>query len=59
MPDTPAQRKAKAKYRKEKVGQLTVYFFPGDADILEYLNTKENKAGYVRDLIRADMKSQG
>ena len=27
-----------------------------DADILEYLETKENKSGYIKSLIRADME---
>lgn len=28
-----------------------------DADILEWLNKKENKAGYLKELIRKDMKN--
>lgn len=27
-----------------------------DADIIEHLETKENKQGYVKELIRKDMK---
>lgn len=49
-------KRAKAKYRKEKMGQITVYFYPGDAEIYQYVSGKENKAGYIRDLIRADME---
>ena len=30
-----------------------------DKDILKHLETKESKAGYIKDLIRKDMEEQG
>lgn len=30
-----------------------------DADILEWLATKENRQGYLKDLIRKDMEKRG
>lgn len=32
-----AQKSAESKYRKEKVKQHTLKFYPADADIYEYL----------------------
>lgn len=33
--------------------------FNTDKDILEHLETKKSKSGYIKDLIRADMKAHG
>ncbi len=51
-----AKKRADAKYRKEKVRQVVVRFGPPDADLLEHLEGKENMAGYIKQLIRADME---
>ena len=51
-----AKKRADAKYRKEKVRQVVVRFGPPDADLLEHLESKENMAGYIKQLIRADME---
>lgn len=53
---TEAQLKATAKYQKEKVRQVSVKFFPAEADIYEHLMAQGNKNGYIKALIRADME---
>lgn len=55
--ETPAQRKATLAYRKKAVTQLNVALYPADADIVEWLAGKRNKAEYIRELIRKDIKS--
>lgn len=55
---TNAQNKATAKYRAENVRQIVVRFYPSEADILEYIEGMENKAGYIKELIRADMENK-
>ncbi len=50
-----ARNRATAKYRKEKVKSFNVKFFPADADILAYFQSKENRNQYIKDLIRKDM----
>lgn len=51
-----AQKRASAKYNKEKVKQVIVRFYPGEADLHEWLCSQPNKAGYIKSLIRADME---
>lgn len=59
MAQTDAQKRATAKYRKEKMKSVTIAFSPNERDLLDYLNTLPNKAGYIKALIRADMERQG
>lgn len=58
MAVSEAQKRANEKYRRENVKQMAVRFYPGDADIYEYARAQGNFAGYVKDLIRADMESK-
>ncbi len=51
-----AQRRATKKYVKEKTKRVTLVFFPADMDIWEYLQSQPNKNGYLKELIRDDMK---
>ena len=55
MPVTEAQKAANEKYRKANVVQKTIRFYPKEADILDWAMAQPNFAGYVKDLIRADM----
>ncbi len=57
MPDTPAQRRAKLKYNK-KMKQLIVAFSPNEMELWDYLSTKENKAGFVKVLLRREMEAE-
>lgn len=56
MTTSEAQKRATAKYQREKMQLRTVKFGPNDADILAHLDAQPNKAGYIKALIRADME---
>lgn len=51
-----AQKKAAAKYNREKMVQRVVRFSPNERDLLAHLDAQPNKAGYLKALIRADME---
>lgn len=53
---TDAQKRAQAKYNKANVRQTSVRFYPSERDLWEWLENKGNKAGYIKELIRADME---
>lgn len=59
MPYTDAQREANERYRRANVTQKTVRFYPAEADILAWAMEQPNFAGYVKELIRADMEARG
>lgn len=52
-----AQKRASAKYRKEKVRQVMTCFYPAESDLLEWIEQQPNKAGYIKGLIRRDMEA--
>ena len=51
-----AQKRASAKYQREKTARKAVVFYPGDAELLEWLNAQGNAQGYIKRLIREDME---
>lgn len=52
-----AQIRAAAKYNKENVKMIVLHFnITTDKDILDCLSCKDNKTGYIKELIRADME---
>lgn len=53
---TEAQKRASKKYHKEKLVQRVVRFSPREVDLLAHLDAQPNKAGYIKDLIRADIE---
>ena len=53
-----AKRKANKKYKAANVSRVMVEFYPTDADLLEHINSQPNKQGYIKDLIRKDMKGE-
>ncbi len=53
---TEAQKKAKSKYR-EKMKRFTIEFCPTEYDLIEQIKKHPNKQGYIKNLIRLDMKS--
>ena len=55
---TDAQRKAKNNYRG-KGKRLTVDFYPTEADLIAHIESQENKQGYIKALIRADIERRG
>ena len=52
---TEAQKRAQAKYLREKVTSLRIDIYPKEKDIADHLATLPNKQGYVKELIRADI----
>lgn len=52
---TEAQRKAKNKYR-DQGKRMTIDFYPSEADLIKHIESQENKQGYIKSLIRADME---
>lgn len=54
---TKAQIKASNKYDKENTKQISLRLNKKtDADILKHLETVGSKQGYIKELIRQDMK---
>ena len=53
---TDAQRRAKAKYKAQKVKKILVEFYATDTELWEKLQEQENKQGYIKDLIRKDIQ---
>lgn len=47
-----------ARYVKESVKQTSLRFYPAETDLWEWLDSKENKQGYLKSLIRADMERE-
>lgn len=55
MPKTEAQKRADAKYVREKVKVYQLRFYPAESDLFEHFDKQPNKAGYLKELIRRDM----
>lgn len=51
-----AQKRAAAKYAREKVRRKAVDFYGTDADLLAWLDGQPNVQGYIKRLIREDME---
>ena len=56
--DSEALKKAKAKYKAEKVKKMLLEFYPTDAELLEHLELQPKKQTYIKNLIREDMKKE-
>ena len=52
-----AHNKAQSKYRKN-LKRMTIEFYPTDQDILDKLDSVESKQGYIKNLIREDIKKE-
>lgn len=50
-----AIKKAKAKYN-EKVTKVTIEIYPSETDIIAKLNEQTSKQGYIKELIRKDIR---
>lgn len=56
---TPAQKKAKDKYDKANTVQVKLKLNrKTDKEIIEALERSGNKQGYIKELIRADLKKK-
>ncbi len=58
---TPASTyRATQKYLREKTKQIGLQLYKNtDADMIIWLDSQENKQGYIKALIRADMEAHG
>ena len=55
-----SRRRATEKWKKEHTKQIKFNFnIDTEADIIQKLESVDNKIGYVRDLIRADIAKEG
>lgn len=43
---------------KEKIVRLELNFYLNDKDLVEWLNTKESRQSYIKELIRKDMEKE-
>lgn len=50
-----AQKRATAKYQKEKMRQIAIRFSPNEMDVYEHIKSQPNIAGYIKQLVREDM----
>lgn len=55
MAVSDAQKRATAKYVKERTHQFLVRFFPADEELWSHLQRQPRKAEYIKRLIREDM----
>lgn len=56
---TDAQKRAAKKYKekyKDKVNRITTDFYPTDEELWNHVQQQENKQGYIKSLIKADME---
>lgn len=53
---TEAQKRAKQKYYSKGVKKILLEFYPQDAELYDKVQAQENKQGYIKDLIRKDLK---
>lgn len=54
---TEAMKKAKKKYH-EKRNRITLDFYPSEEELFNHIQSQPNKQGYIKNLIRADMKKE-
>nr|DAV41130.1 MAG TPA: hypothetical protein [Caudoviricetes sp.] len=51
-----AKTKATIKYNREKVRRFSMNLSPVDADMIKWLEGKDNITGYLKQLVRKDME---
>ena len=58
MPKTSeAQLRAVKKYQ-EKTNRISIRFYPTEEDLWKHIQSQPNKQGYIKSLIRADMRKE-
>lgn len=55
-PLTEAQKRAKAKYKSQTVKKILLEFYPSDIELYEKVQEQPNKQGYIKELIKKDLK---
>lgn len=58
MTASEAQKRANARYRKKSVKHMSVSFYPKEIELYEHVQTKNNKMGYIKELIRRDLEQE-
>lgn len=53
-----AKTKATIKYNREKVRRFSMNLSPVDADMIKWLEDKDNITGYLKQLVRNDMEKR-
>ena len=55
-----SQKRAISEYRKKSVKQLTIRFYPGEADeaMYQWLKSQPNTTEYLKNLVAADMEKR-
>lgn len=53
---TEAQKRAVAKYKRDKTHSFSMRFFPKDEQLWRHLQAQELKTEYIKELIRRDME---
>ncbi|OFK24218.1 hypothetical protein [Olsenella sp. HMSC062G07] len=56
MAVSDAQKRADAKYKRERTKTAVVRFYPAEEELWGWLSAQPNKQGYVKRLIREDME---
>lgn len=57
-PMTDAQRRAKAKYKADKVKKILVEFYASDTKLWDKVQEQPNKQGYIKSLIKKDIEQE-
>ena len=55
MAKTEAQKRAAKKYEARAARQINLKFYPPEYDLFDWVKSKPNGIGYIKDLIRQDM----
>ena len=58
MAVSESQKRANAKYKRDRTKSAVIRFYPSELPLWEWLNSQANKAGYIKQLIRDDMACQ-
>lgn len=53
---TEAKKRANARYDSANMVQRVVKFSPNERDLLAHLDAQPNKSGYIKSLIKNDLK---
>ncbi len=52
-----AQKRADRKYKHDKTQQFCLRFYPNDAEMWSFLSAKDNKQGFLKELISKEMSA--
>lgn len=58
MAETEAQRRANVSYKKKNVKQITVSFFPADAELYEWMTANGYRGAWLKELARREYEEE-